>query len=698
VARELALNPILDVLADQRQRGLLWVPVLLGLGNWAFFELRTEPEPIALPLAGMLAAVLITLGLIWRGFVGIVASIFGFICLGFVVAILRVETVSAPVLGWRYYGPVEGVVVAIDRSSSDKPRLTLADPWMGKISAPRVPRLIRVSLHSDQTDLPKPGARIRIIGSFSPPNGPSEPRGYDFQRRAWFQGLGAVGYSRKYFTTVAEPKAGSWRLRVFQMRVALSAALRSYMPAKEGGFAAAIIAGDRAYVDRQSLNHLRRANLAHLLAISGLHMGLMTGVVFALIRVGLALVPRIALRLPTKKIAAVCALGVGASYLILSGSSVATQRAFIMVAMMLGAILIDRPAISLRAVAMAATVILLIWPENLMEPGFQMSFAATTALVVAFRALKDVRWWRAMYYGRWRYVQPIAGLLGSSLVAGAATAPFAAYHFNQVAHYGLLANMISLPLMSLVVMPCAVLAAVLWPFGLQGLALWGMGKGITMILAMAEFVSGLGGAVSLVVQAQPFALMAFVLGAVWVILTRDRVRFMAMPLLAISAFLWMQSDRPDVLVTANGRLVGVLGADTRALNRKRGNGFAARSWVENDGYAFDQQASAAVFPAKNDDRFMHRIGAGTLFYLWGKKLNVDELDDLCRQYSVLIAPPENRNRPPDHWQAVMEFICVAQRTRGLRSLIGADQTNQFALYLHLIITVNAGFIGRICRL
>jgi competence protein ComEC len=638
VAREAVLNQLVETLAVQRQQGLLWVPVFLGIGIWGFFELANEPSVLSFRIALFGSVVLSIFGLVSRSVIAIFGWMIGLILLGFVLSVIRANSVAAPVLGWRYYGPVQGTVVAIDRSSSDRPRLTLANPSMGKISAPRTPRLIRVSLYADDQELPKPGAEIRIEASFSPPNGPSEPQGYDFQRLAWFRSLGAVGYSRKPFDIISEPAPRSFQLRVFQARLALSAALRAHMPVKEGGFAAAIIAGDRSFVDQGSLKHLRRANLAHLLAISGLHMGLMTGVVFALIRVGLAFFPRVALRLPTKKIAAVCALFVGLSYLILSGSSVATQRAFVMVAMMLGAVLIDRPAISLRAVAMAAVIILVLWPENLLQPGFQMSFAATIALVVVFRGLKDVKWWKSMYYGRWRYVQPLVGLIGSSLVAGAATAPFAAYHFNQVAHYGLIANVISLPLMSLIVMPCAVLAAVLWPIGLHGVALWGMAKGISAILTMAAWVSGLGGAVSLVAQPPPFALMIFVFGAVIIILLRGRSRWLGGAMILGSAIFWTQGNRPDVLVTGNGRLVGILQDGERVLNRKRGNGFAARTWMENDGLVFDQVKNAASFDLPNVDRFVLPIGNSKLFYLWGKKLDPSELNDLCRQYDVLIAP------------------------------------------------------------
>lgn len=187
------------------------------------------------------------------------------------------------------------------------------------------------------------------------------------------------------------------------------------------------------------------------------------------------------------------------------------------------------------------------------------------------------------------------------------------------------------------------MAAVLWPLGLHGIALWGMGQGIAAILAVAAWVSGLGGAVSLIPQAPPYSLMIFVLGAMLIILLRDRMRWVAAPLIVTSLILWGQGTRPDVLVTGNGRLVGILDHGERALNRKRGNGFAARTWLENDGLLFDQQKNAALFAAPNVDRFIHAVGDDHIFYLWGKKLDPLELDDLCRQYTVLIAPQWDEN-------------------------------------------------------
>ena len=145
----------------------------------------------------------------------------------------------------------------------------------------------------------------------------------------------------------------------------------------------------------------------------------------------------------------------------------------------------------MRAVALAAIIVLLLRPEALMSPGFQMSFAATTALVVAFRIARSWKFWRLP-----RTANYAIGLLLSSAVAGMATAPIGAAHFNQIAHFGLLANSLSVPLMGAVIIPAAVFSALLWPIGLEWIGLFVMGVGIEWILGVAHWVSSLDHSVS----------------------------------------------------------------------------------------------------------------------------------------------------------------------------------------------------------
>lgn len=629
-------------------RFFLWMPVIFGIGVIAYFSIRFEPARTDLWAVAAAA-----------GFLGVFARFLPetarpvvyavvLIALGFLNASWRAHRVGAPVLGWHYYGPVEGTVVALDRSGSDKPRVTLADPVLLRVGPARTPEFVRVSLHSDAGILePLPGSRIMVTARLSPPSGPVEPGGFDFQRLAWFRSLGAVGYARTPAVLAEPPQVSNFSLWLFQVRMNISAGIRTRLPDEAGAFAAAIITGDRSAIDPVQLQDLRKSNLAHLLAISGLHMGLLTGFIFALVRYGFALIPLLALRLPAKKIAAVLALFAGLAYLGVSGASIATQRAFIMVSVMLVAVLLDRPAITLRAVALAALIILVLRPESVMEPGFQMSFAATSALVATFDYLRRVAWWRTLQFGRFRRFRGVLALVASSAIAGAATAPISAFHFNQIAKLGLLANLLSVPVMGLAVMPGAVVAGLLSLVGLEQLPLNVMQTGIGWILFVAHWIAGLDASVTQVKSA-PGAVLALIAGgAIIFMLWHGHLRWIGVAVSVAGFILWSATGRPYILITDNGRLVGVMGDQGRALTRERGNGFAALTWLENDGDKADQAEAVARQAFKANDFVVEKDGQ-RVGYFWGKEKSGRNLEPACAKVDILVAP---------QWTAALEGPC-----------------------------------------
>lgn len=577
--------------ALEGQRGYLfpWAPVALGLGIGFYFLWPGEP-------GGAIYAVALALGtagglwaLLRPGGLSVLGAGAALIALGLGLAGARAHLVAAPVLGFRYYGPVEGRVIALDRSASDALRLTLDRVRLEDVAPGRTPARVRIALHGGAADWrPRPGLRIMTTAHLAPPEGPAEPGGFDFQRHAWFQRLGAVGYTRVPVLIVA-PAEGA-RLAAFRM--AIAARVRAVLPGDLGGFAAAVTTGDRSGVSLETLQALRDSNLAHLLAISGLHMGLLSGFVFAALRFGLALIPALALRLPVRRIAAAGALVAAAGYLALSGGGVATQRAFVMTAVVLGALMVDRRALSLRAVALAALILLMLRPESLLSPGFQMSFAATTALIAVFGALRDGR----LSLGP-SWLAPVTGVVLSSFVAGLATAPVGAAQFNTLSHYGLVANLLAVPVMGLMVIPAAVLAACLAPVGLAGWGLWLMGLGLRWILAVAHGVADLPGATGHLVTPGPWVLPLFAAGALVLCLWRGRGRLIGVGPVALAVLLWAGAERPAVLISADGGLVGVMTERGRALSKPRGAGFVAGIWLENDGDGADQPAAAARWPA-----------------------------------------------------------------------------------------------------
>lgn len=604
------------------QRGHLfpWVPVALAAGIGGYFSLRFEPQ-------GFVYIWLIVIAVIaaWLAakssplFVPLILGLV-FVATGFCLAGARAHLVAGPVLGWRYYGPIEGRLVALDRSASDALRLTLDQVRLLKVPQDRTPERVRVSLHGDwDTFTPRAGLWVMMTGNLSPPSGPVEPYGFDFQRHAWFQKLGAIGYTRTPVLAIAPPEGD---LPVMAARLALSDRIQTHLPGEVGAFAAAVVTGDRSAISKATLEDLRHSNLAHLLAISGLHMGLLVGFIFAVARLAFALVPAVGMRLPAKKLSALVALTAAAGYLTLSGGNVATERAFIMAAVALVAVMLDRRVISLRAVAVAAMIVLTLRPEALLGPGFQMSFAATTGLVAAFGLIRELE----LFLGP-KWLKPVSAVVVSSLVAGLATAPIAAAHFNQIAHYGLLANLLSVPVMGIVVMPAAVVAMCLMPLGLEALPLWVMGQGLAWILQVAEWVSGLDGARRLVISPEVQVLPLIALGLLFVILWQGRMRMAGVVPVIIGFALWVGSERPDVLIADTGALVGVITPDGRALSKPRGSGFIAQNWLENDGDLAEQAQAAARWD-------MYKVGGSSLRMVQGKRA-ISELSG-CDQNELLV--------------------------------------------------------------
>lgn len=619
--------------ALQAQRGhfLPWVPVCLGGGIGLFFWLPEDPGVFTLSLVILVGVLALPLLRCADG-----RSQFAWamllISMGFSTALMRVHLVEAPVLGFRYYGPVEGRVIALDRSGSNALRMTLDQLRLARLAPKETPDRLRISLVSDQ-NLPPIGAVIGTTAHLMPPQGPSEPGGFDFRRYAWFHQLGANGYTRNP-VLVLQPAQTNLVLK--RLRDKLSRAIRGRMSPRTGGFAAAIITGDRSGVSKDVLQALRGSNLAHLLAISGLHMGLLSGFVFALLRFGLCLVPPLALRCNVKKIAAVGALFTAVLYLSLSGGNVATERAFIMVLVMLVAVLLDRRAFSLRAVAIAAILVLLRRPETLLSPGFQMSFAATTALVAVFGWIRDNR----VALGP-DWLRPVLTVLVSSAVAGLATAPFGAAHFNTLAQFGLLANVLAVPIMGLIVVPSAVLTFLLAAVGLEAFGFWVMDMGLQWILAVAAWVSALPNAQSGVATPESWVLPCLSLGGLFVVLWQGRLRWAGLSVIVVSLGFWTEVTRPKVLISSNGGLVGVMMPEGRALSRDSSQSFTAKAWLAADGERVSQAQAAQRWHGMGDtagatDAVPRVEVAGfTLFHVIGKRQA--ELIKSCSAQDLIVS-------------------------------------------------------------
>ncbi len=559
----------------------------LGCGIAIYFALPAEPDNSAAIIVAAIAIGTIVLApqaAVLRAFMMFTAIA----AIGFSAAKLRTDIVAAPIIKHKT-APLglDGRIETVQLHGKGK-RIVLSVARIARYRG-NMPKYVRVSVRSGIGIL-EPGRWVHLKAVLMPPPEPAAPGDYDFGRAAYYMRLGGVGYAYGKPTRIAPLRAPDFperiRFAIDGLRWRMTARVHAVLPGSTGSIAAALITGDRGGISDEDETALRDAGLAHVLAIAGLHMALVGLGIFWAVRAFLALFPVIALTQPIKKWAALAALASATFYLVISGAAVPTERAFVMLAMMLVAILVDRPALSMRSVAMAASLILLTRPESLIEPGFQMSFAAVVALiaVVEWEQARPRRngetapvWWRKLrrYFG---------GIAMTSFVGSLATLPFAVFHFDRATHYAVLGNLLAMPVMGLVVMPAAAVSVVLMPLGLDVAPLHVMGFGIEGMLAVGRWVSHLPGSVSIVAAWPVEALALISLGGLWIALWRQRWRWFGLLPLAAGVVAAFAVRPPDLLVARDGLTVAVRGRDGLLhLLGAPADKYSAAEWLKRTG-------------------------------------------------------------------------------------------------------------------
>jgi competence protein ComEC len=581
------LAPLVRRLEAEQERWFCWLPVLIGCGIGLYFALPSEPSVLT-ALVPLIAAIA------WRTAGGSRATLATLciaallaVTLGFALAKLRVEWVRAPVLAKQINAEVRGFIELVEPRPTRGQRLTLRVTALGDLAEAARPAHVRVTTNKALPDL-TPGVAVRLRATLMPPSEPALPGDYDFGRQAWFAGLGAVGYSMSAPAIDTQASAPPTDLRLWaavqRVRQAIGARVGAALPGETGAIATALITGERGGISQATNDAFRDSGILHILSISGFHMAVMAGW-FYLVRLALAAFPSLALVYPIKKWAAAAAVLAAFAYLLISGAAFATVRSALMIGIMFLAVLLDRPALALRNVVLAATLILVLFPESLFDVGFQMSFAAVLALVAVYEALRgSARWAAMMERPSARYVMFFAGIVLSTLIASAAVAPFAAYHFHKSQQYAVLANLIALPVCDMLVMPAALAALIAMPFGLEALPLWLMGWGIEAMVWTANSVAALPGAVLRVPAMPSLAFLLMVAGGLWLMLWQTRWRLLGIVLVAGGAALAPTLRAPDILIGRDAGLVAVRGADGElsAVGARRAS-FELERWLEHDG-------------------------------------------------------------------------------------------------------------------
>ena len=577
-AGRVSIEPWLEA---QRAQLPLWIPVALGTGIAAWFTLPTRDlwiAWIAAMAATGCAAFLISNARRSRQVIQI-----GCLCsaTGCALAWGRAEQVAAPVLT----RPVVATLMADVRTAELQAAKNRVRATLVPVDAPALPPLVRVNIDLDKAPPGlAAGDRIALRARLVGPPGAAVPGGFDFRRIAWFQGLGATGSALGRVERVrAAAGAGN------DLRAQLSAHVRAQIVGSAGGIAAAFASGDRGGIDPADEEAMRASGLTHLLSVSGLHITAVVGAAMFLTLKLLALSTRAALRLPLILIAAGAGAIAGIGYTLMTGAEVPTIRSCIAAILVLIGIALGRQAFTLRLVATGAIVVLLLWPEALMGPSFQLSFAAITAIV----ALHEWPWMRTLVGPReeGRIAKAGRGLL-SLLVTGIAVeialAPIALFHFHRQGLYGALANIVAIPLTTFVTMPAEALA-LLFDGLAPGLALgtpfwWVTATSLELLLWIARTVAGWPGAVAALasVPAGAFALM--VAGGLWLVLWTGAVRAWGLIPAGIGALWALTVPLPDLIVTGDGMHLAVRGPDgTLATLRPRAGDYVRTVLAERAG-------------------------------------------------------------------------------------------------------------------
>lgn len=572
----------------EAERGALFllVPCLLALGAITYFAMRREPSLLWLAAVVGAASGAMVLSRRRRPLFLFCAALL-IVGVGILSGKLEMLRASTKMLGSEVTTRLTARVVQTDSLANGRVRYLLDVVSTERPKLRYSPERVRLTGHA--TDLPPAGATIQGLARLMPPSGPIMPGGYDFSFKSYFDGIGATGFLLGAPSILPggqglEPSVGDW-IETSRDRVAQR--IRDRIGGAEGEIAAALIVGTRGGIPEAVNEALRRTGLAHVLSISGLHMALVAATVMGTVRALLALFPGFAARRPVKKYAAAGGLVAVSSYVLFSGADVAAIRSFVMLAIMLTAVLFDRAAVTMRNLAISAILILLWVPHEVLGPSFQMSFAATAALVAAYGAWADFRAGRVASLPRrvsgWRLAgrkgaSLAAALSATSLIAGTATAAFGVFHFQRVSPLSLPANLLVMPVVSILVMPFGLAAMLAMPFGLDGPFLDVMGFGLMLMIRIAEWISDLS-PIDAVGSIPLASLIAITLALATFSLATTGLRYLAILLVAAGLALIPTFDPPDLLVSEDGRLAGIALEDGRlAVNAQRGGGFTLENW------------------------------------------------------------------------------------------------------------------------
>ena len=561
-------------LDTERERLALWLPVFMGAGVLTYYALRFEPsgwEGAAVAVPAIVLAVVLP-GLRWLT-APLAALALGFASAQFATARAPPVLTDLP----THASVVTGTIGAVE--ALPEGRRVVIQP--AAVDGVALSRAVRVRLQRrDGQDLAA-GDTIRVRALVRPPAMPSYPGAWDLQRDAFYAGLGASGYALGAAERTNRAVPSGPMGFVQWLRETIAGRVTAVIPGAAGAVSVTLLTGASMAIPEADHAAFRDSGLAHLLAVAGLHIGIVMGFALAVARFGFALSERATLFWPTKKLSALCAVGAGGAYMVLTGMHVPIIRSFVMACLFTLAVLADRRPLSVRGLALAAAVLMLVAPQDVPDVSFQMSFSAVLALIAGYEALRP--WLRRIHGNSWwrRLMSHVVALALTSTLAGTASAPFGAYHFGHAQAYFVLANMVAVPLTALWVMPAGLIALFLMPLHLEAVALVPMGWGAEAVVWVARVSAALPDATFQVPHIPVWGLCLFSFGLAWLGLWRTRRRLAGVAIMVVGLASPLLDRPPDLLVSNDGRLIAVRGGQGAFLQQTQGGSrFVRDAWAQ----------------------------------------------------------------------------------------------------------------------
>ncbi len=580
------------IVEAERERLVLWLPVFMGVGVLAYYALHAEPPAwigVKFAVAGFAAAMALPRWPPLRA----VGFCIGFAALGFASA--QYATARLPPLESDLPARAmiaSGTVRAVETLSYAR-RLTLGGVTLSEVDRPPVrgrtyvssnparllTRTIRIRLNNADNGAVETGDTIRVRAMSRQPLPPAFPGGWDTQRDAFFAGLGASGYALDRVEVTAHGSPDRLASQIQWLREVIAARVIAAIPGAPGAVSVTLLTGASRGIPEADHAAFRESGLAHLLAVAGLHIGIVMGFALGLARIVLALSERASLLWPAKQLAAVFALTIGGGYMVLTGAHVPIVRSFAMACLFTLAILAGRQPVSLRGLGLAGIALMLISPYEVPGVSFQMSFSAVLALISGYETLRP---WLRRLYGKSlakRLLSYLAALALTSTLAGTASLPYGAYHFGHVQIYYVLSNMVAVPLTALWVMPAGMIALLLMPLHLEALALVPMGWGAALIIGIARFTAALPDATAAVPHMPPWGLAVLSIGIAWLGLWRSWIRLLGIAAIAIGIVSPVFDRPPDIMISGDAGLIGFRSETGVFLQQTRsGSNFSRDAW------------------------------------------------------------------------------------------------------------------------